>query len=130
MRTGGFTLIEMLVALALFTVVATFTLSFQMSNVSANQRTEIRMQGDAAVRQTMERLRATARLPTSGSRTDTVTVGRAFSVRQEFCPATNDPPCTSSSTHVRVTASFADKVAAQADTVFTQVNTSSPAGGS
>lgn len=127
MNTKGFSIVELMIAMAILGIIGGAILSLQMANVNANTQTEIRMQGTSVVRQGMEELRARDVLPVSGSETSEITNGRTFQVIKEFCPTTNDPPCTDTSIHVRVTAKFNGKAITSADTVFTKVNTSSSA---
>lgn len=129
MNTRGFTIVEIMVALSLLAILGAAVLSSQMANVRANIQTEIRMQGNTVVRQGLEELRSRDILPVTGSEKSDITSGRTFEVVKEFCPSSNDPPCTPTSIHVRVTANYEGKPVSSADTVFTKVNTSASLGG-
>lgn len=118
----GFTMIEVLVALALFAIVsAVMTASF-LGQMSFTLRAEERQGAIAAVTQALDQLRLSdpSTLPTSGSATQTVSAGeREYQVVTIYCQ--NSSLCGSSSRHIVVSATYRNQKIYEAQTVFARL---------
>lgn len=133
MRTSqGFTLVEILVAIGLFTVLIASVLPGLLWNAQLNNMSDARTQANMVTQQTLDRLRNSPVLSTSGSETAQVTQGRTFTVLTEYCPGISDPLCSNDTknqlVHIRITVSYGTTVLSKTDTVYTQVNTKTSVG--
>ena len=125
-RTAGFTILEVLLALTLFSLVATSMTSAFLKMMRANTTSEQQSGAVAAAQLVLDRLRLQdpADMPESGSADpEAIDVGdRTYDVVVEYCP--EETYCTSNSVrHIRVTAvlSTDESLTYTVDTVYAQL---------
>jgi type II secretion system protein I len=124
MTQRGFTLLEVLVAMTIFSLAAIGMAQAFTSHLKANTASEVRSQATNAAQQVLDQLRTIdpATLPSSGnSSAQAVTVDRRnYSVVVQYCAETS--LCPSSSTkHLRARVSYRNSEVYRVDTVFTQL---------
>lgn len=123
MSERGFSLLEVVAALALISFAAVGVVPAFMVHLHANTRSEERSGAVLAVQQTMEALRLEdpTALPASGaSPTQLVTVGeRQYQVVTRYCvkPAF----CDTNTRHIEVEVSFGGRKIYAVETVYTQL---------
>ncbi|MCB0345327.1 MAG: type II secretion system protein [Bdellovibrionales bacterium] len=120
----GFSLLEVLFALAIFSIVLAGMPNFFITQTKLNMRSQIRTEALAAAKQRMDylRLQDPSDLPTTGSEgPETVTVNdRDFDVTTFYC---EEPTfCTSNNNrHIRIAVSYRDEERYDVETVFTKL---------
>jgi prepilin-type N-terminal cleavage/methylation domain-containing protein len=120
----GFTLIEVLVALAIMGVVLAASTSSFITHIRANYSAEIVFEGEQAAQSVIDELRYidVASLPISGTdvpRSVTMNALRDFEVYVTYCP--EESFCTSDMVrHLRVRAEYRGEAVYETNTVFTQ----------
>lgn len=124
MSRKGFTLVEILVAMGIFSVaiaaVIPAMLNFAKSNVSSEQR----MGAILAAQQKLDELRLVdpATMPTNGSVVGSYDAGdRSYSVTTFYC--SNSTYCASATTrHLKVEVRYKNKLMYSVETVYAQLN--------
>ena len=121
----GNTLVEVLVALSLFSVVAVGTTSSFIGNMQHNNVTDRKTGAFEAAQQVLDNLRQKdpTSLPTNNTaQTQNITIGdHTYNMRSIFCPS-GTTYCTSNNVrHVRVRASLNGTKEYEVDTVFAQL---------
>lgn len=121
----GLTLVEVVVAVAIFGIIMGFALPALMGNMRINQRTQQRNDAVAVAQLTLESLRRSnvTSLPTGTSASDSSTVtynGRAYTVKKIYC--STPAYCVGSARHVTVEVrNDASSLLYSAQTVFTSL---------
>jgi type II secretion system protein I len=123
-KESGFTLLEVLVAMTIFSLAAVGMAQAFVTHLKANNTSEIRSQATHAAQLVLDQLRTVdpALLPSTGNGSaETVAVNnRAFSVVVQYCA--DSSLCPSSSTrHLRAKVSYRNAEVYRVDTVFTQL---------
>ncbi len=123
-------LLEVLIALLVISLVLSFAINGLLGNASVNNRSEVSSGAATAVRRVLDRTRASdpVTLPTSGtSAPESVMVGsRTYTVYTDYC--VQPEYCTGSARSLRVRARFgASGDLVSTDTVFTSVSSQSSA---
>ncbi len=121
---AGFSLLEVLVAITLFSIVSMGLARGFIMQMKSNTDSEIRAQSLSAAQYVLDRLRTVdpASLPSSGSAApETVSIsGRNYSVTIRYCALASY--CIAATTrHLRATVSYQNKQRYEVDTVFTQL---------
>lgn len=121
---GGFSLIEVLVSISLFSIIGMGLAKGFIMQMRSNNDSAIRIQAISAAQQVLDRIRTTdpASLPTGGSAVaETVTVsGRNYSVVITYCAIS--AYCTAVTTrHIRAAVSYRNSKRYEVDTVFSQL---------
>ena len=123
MRERGFTLLEVLVSLGLFSIISTSLAASFAHHLKTNNLTERKSAAVMAAQQVMDEVRVQdpATLPSTGRTTQTVTIGnRAFTVVTDYCSETTY--CTSANIkHIKITVSFSNQSVYQVSTVYAQL---------
>ncbi|AWN23202.1 hypothetical protein DKM44_08165 [Deinococcus irradiatisoli] len=130
-RSAGMSLLEVLIALLVISLVLSFAISALLGNASLNDKSEVTSGAAAAVRRVLDRTRAAdpSTLPSSGtSEPENVTVGnRTYTVYTDYC--VQPEYCTASARSLRVRARLgASGDLVSTDTVFTSVSSQGSAG--
>ncbi|RMF93695.1 MAG: type II secretion system protein [Nitrospinota bacterium] len=123
MKEKGFTLIEVLIALAILSIAMASIAPVFLSNFAFNNRNELRTGAVAAARQVLDglRLQNPANLPLSGSTSQEVIAGdKTYTVITKYCLIATY--CQSGSRHIRVEVQFHGQKLYTADTVYTQLH--------
>jgi prepilin-type N-terminal cleavage/methylation domain-containing protein len=120
----GFTLIEVIVAIGLFGIVAMGLAGGFVSQMKTNNENAIRIQAISAAQQVLDSLRVEdpASFPPTGSdapRNITVS-GRVFSVVVSYCSISSLCPATTTR-HLRASVTYKGKKRYEVDTVFSQL---------
>ncbi len=123
MSARGFSLLEVLTALALVAVAAAGILPAFVVHLNSNTRSEVRAGAVLAVERAMEALRLEnpADLPTSGqSAPQLITVaGREYQVIVRYC--VKDDYCNTGARHLEVEVSHGGRAIYAVETVYTQL---------
>lgn len=123
MSERGFTLVEVLIALAITGVVLLFLLPTFFTYMDANTRNEVRTGGIAAAQQVVETVRRMdpETLPNTGnSGIQVVQVGdRNFEAITRYCATPSY--CTPSSRHLTIEVSHGGELIYTVETVYTQL---------
>ena len=120
----GFTLLEVLFSLAIFTIVIAGIPNFFNTQAQLNERSEIRTEAIAAAKIQLDALRLEdpASLPSSGS-DDPIEIeidNKTFDVITHYCE--NASFCdTNRNRHIRIEVEYKDEVRYEVETVFTQL---------
>ena len=123
MNQRGFTILELLIALGIFSIVSSAMAPAFIGYLKFNTASEIRSEASSAAQQTLDELRVfdPATMPSSGS--DPVlalTVGlRQYDVTVSYC--VNATYCTAASRHIQVEVAYSGKTVYQVETVYTQL---------
>ena len=124
MKENGFTLVEMLVALALFAVLSASMTKGLIQFMRLNTEAELKTEATYAAQQALDHIRALnpSSLPSTGSAPDLTYVidGRPFKARISFCTETTY--CSLSSRHILVTVRYKDELLYSTETVFTELS--------
>lgn len=118
----GFSLIEVIVAMALFTLVSALMAPSFLYHLKTNYNSEVKNGAIAATQQRLDTIRSQdpALLPSSGYDTQNITFGeRTFSVKTLYCR--NAAWCSSSARNINVEVSYRNKLIYKAETVFSQL---------
>ena len=119
---NGFSLIEVLVALSLFTMVSGLMAPSFIFHLKTNYRAEVRNGAIAATQQRLDTLRSQdpGLLPTTGSETQNITVGeRTFAVKTIYCR--NAAWCNTSARNLNIEVTHRSQLVYKAETVFSQL---------
>ena len=123
MKSRGFTLLEVLVALSILGIVSAGLVPNFIRQLKFNTQSEVRAEAiEAAVRVLdLLRLADPTGLPSSGSSDQAiVSIGdRDFGVTTAYCPETTY--CTSNTRHLRVLVAYKNDQVYTVDTVFTKL---------
>ncbi|WP_420596638.1 type IV pilus modification PilV family protein [Deinococcus sp.] len=124
-RDEGLSLLEVLMALLVLGIVLSFSLTGLLSNVSLNNKSEVKSGAAIAVQRVLDATRVVEprTLPTGGSSLgkDVTVGGRVFKVFTDYCVVTEY--CTESARSVRVRAQIGSgPTLVSTDTVFTSLN--------
>ncbi len=120
----GFSLLEVLFALAIFSIVLAGMPNFFITQTKLNMRSQIRTEALAAAKQRLDflRLQDPSALPSSGDEgPETIDVnGRDFEVTTYYC---EEPSFCSSvnNRHIRVSVVYRDEERYDVETVFTKL---------
>lgn len=118
----GFSLVEVMVSVALFSVVSALMAPSFIYHLKTNSRAEVKNGAIAATQQRLDTLRSSdpTSLPSSGSDTQNVAVGeRTFSVKTYYCQTA--AWCTTSSRHLKIEVSYRNTFVYSAETIFSQL---------
>jgi prepilin-type N-terminal cleavage/methylation domain-containing protein len=123
-RSDGFTLVEVLVTIALFGIVAMGLAGGFIMQIRSNTQSALRVQAIAAAQQVLDRLRTEdpSTFPATGSSApENVTLdGKTFSVTVSYCQVTSF--CIATTTrHLRAVVSYKNRKVYEVDTVFSQL---------
>lgn len=119
---AGFTLIEILVSLAIFCVVSAVMAPSFMYHLKINTQAELKNGAIAVTQQVLDSIRPidVSTLPTSGSSTQNISAGeRTFSLKTIYC--NNASWCSMSSRHIKIEVSYKNKKIYETETVFSQL---------
>ena len=124
MAESGFSLLEALVSLVIFSVGALSIMDSFATHLAFNNRSEVRSSAILAAQQVLDALRVQdpATFPSSGSEEEEITIGpRTFTVEVTYCA---DPSYCISETirHLRVNAKLHGKTEYSVDTIFSQLH--------
>ena len=123
MKQRGFTLIEVLVSLGIFSIITAGVTSAFSSHLKYNSVAGYRTGAINAAQQRLDDLRKDdpVAMPTSGVTTATTTIGgRAFAVVTRFC--TNATYCASANQrHIKVEVSYRGTILYAVETVYTKL---------
>lgn len=125
-RTGGFTLVEALIGMAILGIVLAGIIPAFLSYMRVNSQSDIKSGAVAAAESVMDDLRQTAIIdwPTSGNVLSPVSGGdRDFDVTVVYCTPSL-PYCSGDARHVEVVVRFQGKVYYDVQTVYTKLNAS------
>ncbi|ALW90092.1 hypothetical protein AUC44_15315 [Deinococcus actinosclerus] len=126
--TQAFTLIEVLVALAILGIVMSTVMSALLANTSANARVNRKAEAVRISEEYMERYRQQSdykTLQATDLENTVVRGGQTYKVMTDFCPLdlANDiktaMPCTASSVYIRVEVSNDGKLLQRTETYYT-----------
>lgn len=120
----GFTLVELLVALGIFSVAMAAVVPALINFAQSNTKNEQRMGAVVAAQQRLDELRLVdpATLPTNGSVTANYDSGdRTYSVQTYYC--SNNTYCaTTTMRHIKVQVRYKNKLLYEAETVYAQLS--------
>jgi prepilin-type N-terminal cleavage/methylation domain-containing protein len=124
LREEAFSLLEVLVAITLFSIVSMGLARGFIMQMRSNTDSEIRAQALSAAQFVLDRLRTVdlASLPSSGSATPEIIAisGRNYSVIISYCSLSSY--CIAATTrHLRASVSYQNEKRYEVDTVFTQL---------
>ncbi|MVN88173.1 prepilin-type N-terminal cleavage/methylation domain-containing protein [Deinococcus sp. HMF7620] len=126
---AGFTIIELLIALAILGIAMTTVMSALLANTSLNTKMERQANAVRISEQTLEayRQRTDYAALQKNDLSDTVTMnGQSYTVVTDFCPndlttATKTAlPCNNTSVYIRVEVKYGTTILHRAETYFTQ----------
>lgn len=123
-RDQGFTIIEVLVAITLFSIVSMGLAGGFVMQLKTNNDNAIRIQAISAAQQVLDSLRVSdpASFPSAGDDTarNISVAGRVFSVVISYCAIPS--LCTAATTrHLRASVTYKGKKRYEVDTVFSQL---------
>jgi prepilin-type N-terminal cleavage/methylation domain-containing protein len=124
MRQRGFTMIEVMVALAMFGIASAMMATSMVQMQRVNHENEIRTGSYAAAQQVLDGFRSQniGLLPSSGNGAvqNVVISGRTFAVTPSYCLTTSD--CTSPNIRgIRVSVKYLNQVKYVVDTVYARL---------
>jgi prepilin-type N-terminal cleavage/methylation domain-containing protein len=123
MRRAGFTLVEVLIAMAILSIAVTGIAPIFMTHLQINTTSGVRSGAVAAAQQKLDALRLVdpATMPLTGSSApEDVTVGgRTYQVTTTYCAMGSF--CNAESRYIQVEVSYREKTRYTVDTVFTQL---------
>ena len=123
-RNRGFTLLEVLVSLVIFSLASAAMATSFLTHLQRNNQTERRSEAIAAAQQILDQIRTEepTALPNSGSDSPVdITMGnRTYAVTATYC---SDPTyCTSNNIrHIRVTVDYRDETIYEVETIYAQL---------
>ncbi|WP_019012563.1 type IV pilus modification PilV family protein [Deinococcus aquatilis] len=121
----GFSLVELLVTLAILGIIIGVMLTAIASNTQLNTKTEQSAQATVAAQQVLDDARTSdpSSMPLSGAEpTETVNVGgRNYKVTLRYCVPTPNY-CSGNARQIQVTVQYGSKTIFTVETVFTNVN--------
>lgn len=121
-KLSGFSLVEVMVAMALFTMVSALMAPSFIYHLKTNYNSEVKNGAIAASQQRLDILRSQdpSTLPSSGSDTQNIAVGeRTFSVKTIYCR--NSAWCSASSRNLNLEITHRNKIVYKVETVFSQL---------
>lgn len=123
MKQRGFTMIEVLISLGIFSIITAGVTSVFINHLKYNTVAGQRTGAIDAAQQQLDNLRKDdpVAMPTTGSSTSTITIGgRAFSVVTRYC--TNTTFCASlNQRHIKVEVSYRGTLLYTVETVYTKL---------
>ncbi|PTA67773.1 type II secretion system protein [Deinococcus arcticus] len=126
---AGFTVVELLIALAILGVAMSTVISAMLANTSLNTRVERQANAVRVSEQVMESYRQRtdyAALQFNDLSQTVVMNGQTYTANTDFCPndlpqaTKNSMPCSSTSVYIRVEVKHGNTVLHRAETYFTQ----------
>jgi prepilin-type N-terminal cleavage/methylation domain-containing protein len=121
-ESSGFTLVEVLVAMALFSIVSAIMAPSFLYQLQTNTNAELKNGAIAVTQQILDSVRAkeVSSLPTSGVSTQSISAGeRNYSAKTSYC--LNPSWCDNSSRHLSVDIYYRNKKVYGTETVFSQL---------
>lgn len=119
---AGFSLVEVLVAMSLFTIVSALMVPSFIYHSKTNYKSEVKNGAIAATQQRLDTLRSQdpSTLSSSGSDTQNISIGeRTYSVKTIYCR--NPSWCNTSARNLNIEVSHRNIIVYKAETVFSQL---------